>query len=58
MYISNIGFLKVNICIIFKYYCDYLKFLFEKKICDYDYVLKYCSVCKRVQKDLVVFLNE
>lgn len=49
MYISNIGFLKVNICIIFKYYCDYLKFLFEKKkICDYDYVLKYCSVCKGV----------
>lgn len=60
MHTSNIGFSKVNTrtCITLKHHCDYLKSLFEKKIRDYDYVLKYCSARKRVQKDLVVFSNE
>lgn len=43
MHTSNIGFSKVNTRITLKHHCDYLKSLFEKKIRDYDYVLKYCS---------------
>lgn len=58
MHTSNIGFSKVNTRITLKHHCDYLKSLLEKKIRDYDYVLKYCSARKRVQKDLVVFSNE
>lgn len=58
MHTSKIGFSKVNTRITLKHHCDYLKSLFEKKIRDYDYVLKSCSARKREQKDLVVFSNE
>lgn len=55
MHTSNIGFSKVNTRITLKHHCDYLKSLFEKKIRDYDYVLKYCSARKRYRKTWLFF---